>query len=91
MNNIPVQYIVIGIVALVILYKKGYLKLPGSNGGATTSEEYGRKFIATLTAEAQEEVADMIARKMKDDVKAKLQAPFNVSDEPAPKPSERPV
>jgi hypothetical protein len=77
--------ILIGAIIGVLLYVKGYIKLPGGGGGGK-SESLGRRFIDSIQKEAQDEVADMIAQRMKEDVKARLHAPFAVA-RPDPDPS----
>lgn len=77
-------YIVLGVVAAGILLWKGYIRLPGQIGGGNTSGKLGVKFIQSIQDEAQAEAAENIAKKIKEDVKAKLQGPFGIEpEEPA--------
>lgn len=79
----PIVLGVLVLVAVVALYRKGYISLPGKSAPSNGSGDLGRKFFLAVQQEAQNELADLVAGKLKDEVKAKLQAPFS-----PPAPSE---
>lgn len=91
MDQIPASYVIVALIALVIFWKKGYLKLPSGIGATSSSEVLGRKFIAAVTREAQEDNAIFIANKVREDVKAKLQVPFGAPESEAEKPKTEPL
>ena len=73
--------IVAGAVAVIALAAKGYLPNPFKSSGkvrGSLSESLGREFVKALQAEAQEEVASLVAKKLKDDAMAKLGTPFGL-------------
>jgi hypothetical protein len=73
------QGILIAVIGIAVLFWKGYIALPFGGGGGSKAEVLGKKFLATIRQEAEDEVAGLIVEKMKGDVKAKLQAPFGVA------------
>lgn len=79
----PTSMILLGIVALVVLFAKGYIPLPsfGRKGAGPDAEQLGLQFLGAIKAEVEAEVAKNFAAKMKEEAKAKLSAPFGVTPE----------